>query len=68
MMASLENLQVLNSGRFSSSFEGGFSARISVYLLRGRVGSAFLLLTVGRTDLNQLRLRGDSFGDVRVYL
>jgi hypothetical protein len=36
-MASLVNLQVLNSGRFASSFEDGFSARIAVYLLRGSV-------------------------------
>lgn len=38
-------------------------------ILVAREGSAaFFLLTVGRTDLNQLRPRGNGFGDMRLDL
>ena len=68
-MASVVYLQVLNSGRAAPLLcVAGFSGRISVYLLRGQSGAAFLLLAVGRTDLHELGFRRNGFGNMRIDL
>lgn len=64
-MASVVKLHDLNSGRFASSLSAGFSARISVYLLRGNVTLPSRLLPIGCADLRELGTFRDGLGDVR---
>lgn len=65
MMASLVNLHSLYSGRFASSFEFGRSSRMTCC---ATTRAAFLLLPVGRADLDKLRLRRAGLCNVRFQL